>query len=565
MPTEVNALRRCGTPRRSKQKWRRYSLGSGCAAVILAIIPTGVFAAPDPADCGTVIVEANNDISSFNPLYANDLGNSRAAQLLYQPLVWVNRYGNVDYRRSLAAKIDVSPDTTRYTITLRPWHWSDGAPVTAADLVYDWRMIARLGLDYPDYGSGGIPGQIKSVTALDPLHAQIVLTGPVNPLWFIDNGLSQFTPLPAHAWAGFSLDKLYQMQSQPGFFTIIDGPMRINRLDVGMDAIFTPNPRYDGPKLHLQRLVLNFVHGDGTAVQQVEAGGLDFAPVPMELLGALQHLPGVHLQLLSPVSFWYYLSLNLQNPKVAFFRDVRVRQAIQDALDQKAIIRTVFHGFGDEVYTAVPPVDANLLAPGLAAGAYPVGYDPGRARALLAAAGFTPGPQGILTSHGQALEFTALMTPDSAEEAEMVLMMQAQLRAVGIRMNLHQVAFGEMMQVLQQEPQAWETAELGTVSNPYPPGEAMFATGAGENNGGYSDPEMDRLIDASINRPGLAGLYDYEIYIAAQQPVIFLATEKHLDLVANRMHGVDGFSDGALIVPDALQCTQNNQPGPPPD
>ena len=561
MPTEVNALRHCQIFRRSfKQKWWRCGLGACWAAVILLSLPTGVFAAPGLADCGTVIAEANNDISSFNPLFANDLGNSRAAQLLYQPLVWVNRYGNVDYSRSLAAKIDVSADTTRYIITLRPWHWSDGAPVTAADLVYSWRMIARLGLNYPDYGSGGIPAQIKSVTALDPLHAQIVLTGPVNPLWFIDNGLSQFTPLPAHAWAGFSLDKLYQMQSQPGFFTIIDGPMRIQRLDVGMDAVFAPNPRYDGPKLHLQRLVLEFTHGDGTSVQQVEAGDLDFAPVPMELLGALHHIPGVHLELLSPVSFWYYLSLNLQNPQVAFFRDVRVRQAIQDALDQKAIIKLVYHGFGDEVYTAVPPVDASLLAPSLAAGAYPVGYDPAKARALLAAAGYTPDAQGMLTSHGQALEFTALMTPDSAEDAEMVLMMQADLRAVGIRMDVHQVAFGQMMQTLQDEPQAWEAAELGTVSNPYPSGEAMFATGAGENNGGYSDPEMDRLIGASINRPGLTGLYLYESYIAAQQPVIFLATEKHLDLVSNRMRGVDGFSDGALIVPDALQCTQEVKP-----
>jgi peptide/nickel transport system substrate-binding protein len=558
MPTVVNALRRSKIFLRSVlQKCWRHKLGSVCA-VILALFPTGVLAAPAPADCGTVIAEANNDISSFNPLYANDLGNSRAAQLLYQPLVWVNRYGNVDYSRSLAAKIDVSADTTTYTMTLRPWHWSDGTPVTAADLVYDWRMIARLGLNYPGYGSGGIPSQIKSVTALDPLHAQIVLTAPVNPLWFIDNGLSTFTPLPAHAWAGFSLDTLYQMQSQPGFFTIVDGPMRIARLDVGMDAVFTPNRRYDGPKLHLRRLVLNFVHTDGTAVQQVEAGELDFAPVPMELLGALHHLPGVHLALLSPVSFWYYLSLNLQNPEVAFLRDVRVRQAIEDAIDQKAIIKTVYHGFGDQVYTAVPPVDANLLAPG-PSGAWPVGYNPAKARALLAQAGYTPGAQGILTAHGHALEFTALMTPDSAEDTEMVLMMQAQLRAVGIRMNLHQVAFGEMMQVLQQEPQAWEAAELGTVSNPYPSGEAMFATGAGENNGGYSDPVMDRLISASINRPGLAGLYAYERYIAAQQPVIFLATEKHLDLVANRITGVDGFSDGALIAPDALRCTSGNQ------
>ena len=60
-----------------------------------------------------MVAEANNDISSFNPLYANDLGDSRAAQLLFQPLVWVDRYGNVENARSLALKIEVSTDTTR--------------------------------------------------------------------------------------------------------------------------------------------------------------------------------------------------------------------------------------------------------------------------------------------------------------------------------------------------------------------------------------------------------------------------------------------------------------------
>jgi peptide/nickel transport system substrate-binding protein len=132
--------------------------------------------------------------------------------------------------------------------------------------------------------------------------------------------------------------------------------------------------------------------------------------------------------------------------------------------------------------------------------------------------------------------------------------MQAQLRELGIKMDLHQVDFGQMMETLQNKPQAWEAAQMGTVENPYPSGEAMFTTGAGENNGGYSDPEMDRLIAASIAQPGLGGLYDYEMYMAAQQPVIFLPTEQHVELVADRIHGVDGFGDGALVAPDALSC-----------
>jgi len=67
---------------------------------------------------------------------------------------------------------------------------------------------------------------------------------------------------------------------------------------------------------------------------------------------------------------------------------------------------------------------------------------------------------------------------------------------------------------------------------------------------------MDRLIEASIDKPGLAGLHDYEIYAAAQQPVIYPATEDHLDLVLNRVHGVDHLTDGGMLAPDALYCTK---------
>jgi peptide/nickel transport system substrate-binding protein len=522
-------------------------------AMFLAVFPAIGLSAP--GDCGTIATEANNDITTFSPLFANSEGDSRAAQLLFQPLLWVDRYGQVDPARSIAEKIDVSPDDMRYTLTLRPWHWSDGRLVSATDVVFDWQLINRLGENYPDYGTGGIPQQIQSLTALDATHVQVVLKQPANPLWFIDNGLSQLVPLPAQAWARFSLAALFQNQSQPKFFNVTDGPMRIGRLDIGQDAIFLPNPHYDGPKPHLQRLVLIFEHSDGAALQQVEAGALDFAPVPMEFYGAVQNLPGLHLERLAPSSFFYFLSLNLRNRRMAFFRDVRVRQALQDALDQQAIIQLIYHGFGHAIYTPIPAVDADMLAPSLKQHGYPVGYDPAKARALLAAAGFSRGPDGIFQKNGQALSFTALNAGDSAENTELVVMVQAQLRAAGIEMKLHQVDFGEMLQVIGTEPQAWEAAEHGTVENPYPTGEGMFASNAGENEGGYSDPKMDRLIQASIAEPGMTGLYDYEIYAAAQQPVIFLATEDHLDLVSNRIHGVEGFSDGELLAPDRLYCT----------
>ena len=230
---------------------------------------------------------------------------------------------------------------------------------------------------------------------------------------------------------------------------------------------------------------------------------------------------------------------------------------MQDAINQQSIIALAFHGFGQPVYTAIPPVDANFLAPALARGDWPVGYNPAKARALLAAAGYHPGPDGIMRKAGHPLAFTVLTSGDASE---MVLQVQAQLRAVGILMRLRNISFNQMMQTTQGPPSRWDATIHGTYVAPYPSGEALFATGAGQNDSGYSDPEMDRLIARSISQPGLSGLYDYETYVAAQQPMIFLGTQDHVELTAARVHGLNSFEDGGLLAPDALYCTAPARP-----
>ena len=84
----------------------------------------------------------------------------------------------------------------------------------------------------------------------------------------------------------------------------------------------------------------------------------------------------------------------------------------------------------------------------------------------------------------------------------------------------------------------------------------MFATGAGQNAGGYSDAKMDRLITASTETPGLSGLYAYENYASAQQPVIFQAAGLPSVLSRDTIYGVKNFVDaGGIYYPDQLYCS----------
>jgi peptide/nickel transport system substrate-binding protein len=518
--------------------------------------------AADPKDCGTIVlptgvgVTSSADITSFSPLFGTSLYNEQAASFLFMGLIWLDADRQIDWSRSLASSITTPDQGLTYLVTLRPWHWSDGVPVTTADVTYTFQLIKEMGTTYPGYGSGGMPYIIKSLDVIDATHFRVVLTHRVNSLWYTYNGLAQLSPLPRHAWSRYTMDQIYQAQSTPSFYNVVDGPLKIQRLDVGLDAIFVPNPAYEGPKMHFDRLIFRFLESDGAALQAVESGDLDLADLPNALWSTANHLPGIYDVNLAPSSGWNEIQLNFRNPQTAFLKDVRVRQAIQDAINQPAMVKLVFHGAGVPIYGPLPPLPANFLSPALRAGQYPVGFDPAKARALLAQAGYTPGPDGIMQKDGKPLAFTTLMSTGDADITQMTEIIQSNLRQVGIDMKVRQIEFNQLLALLFGPPDGWQTALVGETVGAYPSGESSYATGAGENSGGYSDAKMDALIDDSMNQPGLDSLYTYEDYAMAQQPVITFAEADVTILARDRIHGVQKFVDSeANYYPEQLYCS----------
>jgi len=530
-----------------------------------------IFSASANADqrgnCGTIVlptglgVSTGADMTSLSPLFSDSTYNAEAASMLYLDLIWINRFAKIDWSRSLASAISSPDQGTTYDVTLRPWHWSDGVPVTAADVAYNFKLIKELGPLYPGYGAGGMPDIIKSLNIISPTQFQVVLKRQVNPLWFIYNGLAQLQPLPEHSWGKYTTDQLWQAQSTPAFFNVVDGPLRAQRLDIGRDLVLVPNPAYDGPKMHFDRLIFDFIETDGATLQAVESRDVDAADAPLAVWSAVQHLPGLYVVSLPVQADYDYMAMNFRNPKIAFLRDVRVRQAIADAVDQKQIIQLAYKGFGVEIHGPLPPTPVTFLSPAMRAGHYPVGYDPQKSIELLKQAGFTPGPDGIMQKNGQKLSFVDMDTVGSASGAQETLLIQADLRKVGIQMIAREIEFNQMLALLNSGGAGWDVGILATGAPFYPSGEAQFETGAYQNEGGYSDKKMDQLIDASVNQPGLDALFAYEDYNSAQQPVIFLPRDTIPVLVNDRLHGIYDFVNPAgAYSPEQLWCSVPNGP-----
>ena len=536
-------------------------IGFFLAAISLAEMPVNGSIAT-AADCGTIIVPPGigegpgADVTSFNPLLVESLYNEEAADLIFSQLIWINRYHQIDYSRSVASAVS-SPDQGKtYAVTLRNWHWSDGVPVSSADVQYSYQLLKALGTNSPDYGQGGMPDIIQSFTIKDATHFQIVLKRSVNPTWFILNGLEILQPFPQHIWGRYSLDQIWQNQSTPSFFSVVDGPLTIAKYVVGEEAVFVPNLHYDGPKMHFQRFIMRFMDSEGEELQQVESHDLDITNLPFALWNAAQHLPGLHIVPLPPSYSWHELIPNMGNHTTPFFGDARVREAIADAINQPEMIGLAMHGHGDPVYGPVPPEPATFLSPAAQAGKYAVRYDPKEAISLLEQAGFSRDPGGIMERDGRLLSFTLMIPADQTMRVEMAESIQQDLRAVGIDMKVQQVEFNQMMALNAGPGQGWQAMLFASEVNAYPSGEAEFRTGGFYNTNGYSDTKMDALVDASTNKPGLGGLFAFEDYASAQQPVIFLPVEAYALLVRNGLNGAEDFINPlGLWAPDQLYCT----------
>jgi peptide/nickel transport system substrate-binding protein len=505
--------------------------------------------------CGTLVIptgigqSAPEAAASFNPLIDTTLGSQQVRLLLYRPLVWIGQDDRFDHANSLADSVQPLDGSTRFRVTLKPWLWSDGQPVTADDVVFAWDLIKKLGPAFAYQDQGGIPGWVRSVTAVDPMHIDFVLKQPANPDWFVLNGLSSIAALPRHAWGNPDAATLWQHQNDPDFFRVVDGPFLLTGYAPDRYAAFAPNPLYGGHRSTLKRLVVDFQDG-ANPLHALQAGAMDMAEIPLALADRLRNKPGYRLHML-PESFGFRsLIFNLANDRDGFFRDPRIRQALTDAADQKAMMHLVYRDFSRENRTPLPD---SMAADGPA----PVRDDPALARHLLDEAGWLPGADGVRQKSGERLSFAALVPAEEPDRVQEMQILERNLHDVGVDMRLHLVSVDQLNATIEgPDSGAWQAALLGWTVTGLPELQQFFATSGQSNFGHYSNTAMDEKTAAFTTRPATATQSAALTYATAQQPWNFLPEGRHALLVADDVAGVETFTSAqGFWSPEYLSLT----------
>ena len=419
------------------------------------------------------------DPRSLDPALSTDVPTGRAVSYIFDGLTQFTVDAHL--APALAEKWDVSPDGRTYTFHLRPHvTFHDGRVFHAADVVYSFQRVldprTKGGRGWPLYPisgarafAAGTSNTIGGLDVLDDSTLRITL----------DTALAIFPKLLAMPVASIvpAADTAHFAEHPIG-----TGPWRFVAWKHDDYVLLARNPSYWGGAPRLDSLEIRIVPEPSTSVAEFQAGNVDLLYVPEAETGRWEHTDEKSAFLVSaPALRLWYVAINTTRGPL---KDPRVRQALNDAVDVRTMLQRLVGGRGTLAAGVIPP-----SLDGADTARRPYAYDPAKARALLAAAGYAKG-------------FTVQLWVGQDETFQRVAQsIQAYLAAVGVRATL----------VQRDNSAAREAARHGDADliikdwyADYPDAEdflnpllAGANRGVGGNVSFYENPAVDQLIARS--------------------------------------------------------------------
>lgn len=406
----------------------------------------------------------------FNPILYEDTYDANVIGLVFNGLLRTN--DKLEWICDLCESFDVSPDNRTVTFKLlKTVKWHDGKPFTSADVAFTFRSM--LHPDYTGVRTGdfsalaGVQKMLddrdtvaqqldeKKITAEDASKKkheawQVWLNGdgkraihvvddhtvsfstdePYAPLL----GNLSYSIIPAHVLKDADIAKMAEHAStkQP----IGTGPYKLVEYKTDQFVKLERYNDYHQGKPFIPTIIYKIVNQD-VAIGQLKAGELDYieiTPTDVELVQGDKNVK-IHEK---PAFGYQYLGINHDHP---ILKDKLVRQAMMYAIDRKSIVDQLLQGHGTVMNSHMPPAlwayDPGKL------NSY--GYDAKKASDLLSQAGWKEkNGEGYLVKDGKVLEITLKYPSGNKVREQSAPLIQANLKAVGIKVNLQLMEFATL-------------------------------------------------------------------------------------------------------------------------
>ncbi len=480
------------------------------AMVLVAILAAATItprrdASPDPA---AAVAGVDVRIVAGQPLTWDParMGDAASAALLAQSwdgLTAFDAGGTV--QPALAERWEIVPGGREVIFTLRPdLTFSDGTPLTAADVVRSWLRL----IDPAD------PSPLAWLLADVAGARERLAGGPAEGVGLVADGDRVLVRLahPASWFPAIAASPSLAVVP-PGLdassFRLPDTPLAVSGAYVpeaaGDDLVFRANPAWWGGSPPLDTvLVRTGTDGESpvSLYQDERADWVTITPGDATWI-RWDALLGPDLRRSDDLSVSYY-GFDARN---APFDDARVRRAVAQAVDWDRIVR-----LADPDAT----VATSLVPPGIPlrddADRAPV-HDPAAARAALAAAGF-PG--------GRGFPAVTMATTGGATDAAVAAALATEL---GIEVVREVIPFTELTDRMAEDPPGiWSLDWLADYPHPQDFLGLLLATGSPSNLGGWSDPRFDRALAEAAAAPDpddqAAALAEAERIVRDEAPLI---------------------------------------------
>jgi peptide/nickel transport system substrate-binding protein len=493
-------------------------------------------------EVGTVVVVIESSPNNLDLRQGTDAQSARVGGLIFDALAKKDEHDNL--RPWLATSWE-QPDPLTWIIHLRDGvRFSDGRPLEAADVV--WTIESLIDPKLTTGLPGGtlvsaVSGNFASVdraVALDRLTVAVHMKRPDAGLLFnMSDGL--FGVVPRGAGSDFGL---HPVGSGPFRFVsqVQDKEVIVERNhDCWSDAA-------DGAG-NIERVRFMVVPDGITTALELRKGSADVSSNALtpDMVYALRDAPGLETSRATGTNVWY---LNF-NVAAGALRDKRVRQAIALAIDRPAIVASLWRGHARPAESLLPEGHwAAATHEELAQ--YP--HDPARAQALLEAAGYRAGKDGVRLR----LE---LKVSTEEESRLLAAVLQQQLRAAGIALTIRSAEFGTFYSDVTKG--AFEMYVLKWVGSNEDPDifRYMYSSASfppkGANRGHYVNAEVDALLAKAAEETGpaeevlaqrRAEYVQVEEILAEEMPSVPLWYPDSEVVHTTRLEGVRAREDGSF-------------------
>ena len=499
---------------------------------------------------------------------------------MYRPLYWfgLGTSAAVVPSLSLSALPVMSSGNKTVTLNMKGWKFANGESINAQSVMFFLNMYKADPTNYCGYNAGyGIPDQIASASGKGNT-VTINFKTSVNPNWILYNYLSEITPM-ASSWDitapgktstcatgvyGAAATKtackaveayLNGQSSKTSTYTSamwqsgISGPWKLTAFDNLGNATFVPNPMYSGPQKAQVKYMKELAFTSATAEETaLRAGSIDVGYVDNTVLtqNGTPTQPGANwpavaskfnLEVGAPWSVDYAaLNFNSKNPQAVFLNQLYIRAALQETVNQPAIINKVDKGYGYVQINPLPPVTPSSIS-GNPSTTNPYPYNPVKASAELKSHGWVK-VGGVLTcqspgtgatqcgtgiTQGEKLAITLLYGSGIPSLALQMNTEVAEWKTIGIAATVTTQPFNGVVSYCISNSAAWSICMWGAgwiyAPDYYPSGESLYVPGASFNIGAYSNASLTAAVKTSTF--GTASLAKFADLAAVQLPDLY--------------------------------------------